>query len=274
MMTPYKRAMSSLALSLQARERIEGRLRRKPVRRRAVRPAVTAAVLLALVLGTTAMADGVFSHDIPAAIVQSLTPVRLSDTSQGITMTVQSAGVEDGVFTAYITMQDQRGGGRLARGVGIYDSYRINTPFRSDLVASGCTPLGYDEASQSYGFLVQIRARDGQNHPLDFSNGRFTWQLLLEQERGQATALRPDWSGVPLVPVDTAQYILGGSGKDFETYSGWLAGGEALTLQPGGWEMPLIEGVSISAAGFMGDQFHLSFALTAMGRTTTAGSIC
>ena len=104
MMTPYKRAMSSLALSPQARERIEGRLRRKPVRRRAVRPAVTAAVLLALVLGTTAMADGVFSHDIPAAIVQSLTPVRLSDTSQGITMTVQSAGVEDGVFTAYITM--------------------------------------------------------------------------------------------------------------------------------------------------------------------------
>ncbi|MDE6900488.1 MAG: hypothetical protein K2P15_05365 [Oscillospiraceae bacterium] len=260
MMTPYKRAMSSLALSPQARERIEGRLRRKPVRRRAVRPAVTAAVLLALVLGTTAMADGVFSHDIPAAIVQSLTPVRLSDTSQGITMTVQSAGVEDGVFTAYITMQDQRGGGRLARGVGIYDSYRINTPFRSDLVASGCTPLGYDEASQSYGFLVQIRARDGQNHPLDFSNGRFTFsvrQLLLEQERGQATAFRPDWSGVPLVPVDTAQYILGGSGKDFETYSGWLAGGEALTLQPGGWEMPLIEGVSISAAGFMGDQFHL-----------------
>ena len=190
MMTPYKRAMSSLALSPQARERIEGRLRRKPVRRRAVRPAVTAAVLLALVLGTTAMADGVFSHDIPAAIVQSLTPVRLSDTSQGITMTVQSAGVEDGVFTAYITMQDQRGGGRLARGVGIYDRYRINTPFRSDLVASGCTPLGYDEASQSYGFLVQIRARDGQNHPLDFSNGRFTFsvrQLLLEQERGQAT---------------------------------------------------------------------------------------
>ena len=149
MMTPYKRAMSSLALSPQARERIEGRPRRKPVRRRAVRPAVTAAVLLALVLGTTAMADGVFSHDIPAAIVQSLTPVRLSDTSQGITMTVQSAGVEDGVFAAYITMQDQRGGGRLARGVGIYDSYRINTPFRSDLVASGCTPLGYDEASQS-----------------------------------------------------------------------------------------------------------------------------
>ena len=37
MMTPYKRAMSSLALSPQARERIEGRLRRKPVRRRAVR---------------------------------------------------------------------------------------------------------------------------------------------------------------------------------------------------------------------------------------------
>ena len=118
----------------------------------------------------------------------------------------------------------------------------------------GCGGIG--------GYLIELLSRLGVGYikaidPDVFDESNLNRQLLLEQERGQATAFRPDWSGVPLVSVDTAQYILGGSGKDFETYSGWLAGGEALTLQPGGWEMPLIEGVSISAAGFMGDQFHL-----------------
>ena len=30
-----------------------------------------------------------------------------------------------------------------------------------------------------------------------------------------------------------------------------------LVLQPGGWELQITDGVSISAAGFMGEQFHL-----------------
>lgn len=36
-------------------------------------------------------------------------------------------------------------------------------------------------------------------------------------------------------------------------------------LQPGSWEVPVTEGVSISAAGFMGDQFHLQLRFDNIG---------
>lgn len=260
MRSHYKQAMDSLSLSPEARERIGTKLSR-PRRRVRLRPAaVAAAAVLLLALGTTAMASGIFDHDIPSAIAQSLEPVQLSSTSQGITMAVQSAVVEDGIFTAYITMEDEQEGGRLAQGVDFYDSYRIHTPYRSEVVTSGCQPLGYDEKSGSYGFLVRIQAKDGNGRTLDFSGDKFTFsvrQLLLGQTKGQAVSLRPDWSGVPLSPAGTARYILGGSGEDFKTYGGWTSGGEALVLQSGGWELPVMEGVSVSAAGFMGEQFHL-----------------
>ena len=108
MRSHYRQAMDSLSLSPEASARIREKLR--PSKRRIrLRPAVVAAAaVLVLILGTTAMASGIFYHDIPDAIAQSLEPIQLSSSSQGITMTVQSATVEDGMFTAYITMQDEQ----------------------------------------------------------------------------------------------------------------------------------------------------------------------
>ena len=160
MRSHYKRAMDALALSPEARGRIQDKLSH-PRRRVRFRPAaVAAAVVLVLALGAAA-AGGAALHELPAVIIQSLQPVRLSDTDKGITMTVQSAAVEDGVFRAYITLTDERGGDRLAQGVGFRDSYRIDAPFSADLLACGCEPLGYDAFSESYGYLVTIGAKDG-----------------------------------------------------------------------------------------------------------------
>lgn len=260
MRSHYRQAMDALTLSPEARERIGTKLRR-PRRGMRFRPAaVAAAAVLVLALGATAAASGVALHELPAVIIQSLQPVRLSDTDKGITMTVQSAAVEDGVFRAYITLTDERGGDRLAQGVDFYDSYRIGAPFGASLLACSCEPLGYDEFSESCGYLVTIRAKDGAGHSVDFSNKKFTFsvrKLLWGQTGGQLAALRPDWSTVPRFPADTTRYILGGSGESFKTYSGWTSGGEALVLQPGGWELRVTDGVSISAAGFVGEQFHL-----------------
>lgn len=260
MRSHYKQAMDALALSPEARGRIQAKLSH-PRRHVRFRPAViAAAAVLVLALGATAAAGGAALHELPAAIIQSLQPVRLSDTDWGITMTVQSAAVENGVFRAYITLTDERGGDRLAQGVDFRDSYRIDAPFSADLLACGCEPLGYDAFSESYGYLVTIGAKDGAGHPVDFSGKKFTFsvrKLLWGQTRGQLAALRPDWSTVPPFPADTARYILGGSGEGFQTYSGWTSGGEALVLQPGGWQLQITDGVSISAAGFMGEQFHL-----------------
>ena len=260
MRSHYKQAMEALTLSPEARERIGTKLRR-PRRGMRFRPAaVAAAAVLVLALGATAAASGVALHELPAAVLQSLQPVRLSDTDQGITMTVQSATVENGVFTAYITLTDDEGRSRLEQGADFYDSYRISAPFGASLLTGGCEPLGYDAFSESYGYLITIKAKDGAGGAVDFSNKKFTFsarQLLVGQVGGQIVALRPDWSGVPLSADTAARYILGGSGEDFKTYSGWTSGGKALVLQPGGWELRVTEGVSISAAGFVGEQFHL-----------------
>ncbi|MDE7260669.1 MAG: hypothetical protein K2N78_01195 [Oscillospiraceae bacterium] len=261
MRSHYKRAMDSITLSPEAVARIQKKLHRSAITKR-LRPAVVLAVaaVLALVLGTTAAANGLALHELPAAIVQNLQPVQLSDTDQDISMTVQSATVEDGIFTAYITMTDERGGDRLAQGVDFYDSYRISTPYGASMMSLGCQPLGYDEFSGSYGYLVTIKAKDDAGRAVDFSNRKFTFsarQLLLGQKKAQPVVLSPDWSSMPIISPDAKYYILGGGGEGFESYSGWTTLGEALVLQPGSWEVPVMEGVSISAAGFMGGQFHL-----------------
>lgn len=256
MRSHYKQAMEALTLSPEARERIGAKLSR-PRRRVSFRPAVVAAALV-LALGATAAASGVFYHDIPSAIAQSLEPVQLSSTSQGITMTVQSAVVEDGVFTAYITMEDEQDSGRLTSGVDFYDSYRINTPYRASEVSSFYRSLGYDEVSGTYGFLVQIQSKDDGGRTLDFSGDKFTFsvrQLLLGQVKSEP-ALTLDWDAVPDDSPTVRKYIFGRNlveGRDLPL----AEDGTALILQPGALDVPVVDGVAITAAGFLDGLFHL-----------------
>ena len=259
MRSHYKQAMETLTLSPEARERIGTKLRR-PRRGMRFRPAaVAAAAVLVLALGATAAASGVFYHDIPSAIAQSLEPVQLSSTSQGITMTVQSAVVENGVFTAYITMEDEQGGGRLDQGVDFYDSYKINTPYRANETLSGYQALGYDGESGSYGFLIQVQAKDEDGRTLDFSKGKLTFsvrQLLLEQTKSEPE-LTLDWASLPIEPQTEQKYCLGGSHREGYEMPRRNPEGMVDFLQPGTMDIPVAEGVVITAGGFLDGRLHL-----------------
>lgn len=258
MKSHYKQAMDSLSLSPEASSRIQAELCR-PRRRMRFRPAAVVAAVLILALGTTAMASGIFNHDIPAAIAQSLEPVQLSSTSQDITMTVQSAVVEDGVFSAYITMEDEQDGGRLAQGVDFYDSYQINTPYRASEVLSGYLPLGYDEQSGSYGFLIQIQAKDGDGRTLDFSKDKFTFsvrQLMLGQMKREPE-LSLDWSSLPAEVQTEQKYCLGGSHLEGYTMPQRHPDGMVDFLQSGTMDIPVTDGVTITAGGFLDGRLHL-----------------
>ncbi|MBD5149433.1 MAG: hypothetical protein HDT18_03475 [Oscillibacter sp.] len=260
MISHYKQAMDSLSLSPEARGRIAGKLRR-PNRLVKFRPAAiaAAAAALVLILGTTAAAGGIALHELPAAIIQSLQPVRLSDTDQGITMTVQSASAEDGVFTAYITMTDERGGQRLAQGVDFYDSYRINMPYGASATTSGCTPLGYDEFSESYGFLVNIQVMDDNWRTVDFSNKKFTFsvrQLMLGQNRTKPE-VSLDWDDLPNEPHTQQKYCYGGSYSEGYELPQGFPGGMVDFLQPGTMDVPVTDGVTITAGGFLDSRLHL-----------------
>lgn len=260
MISHYKQAMDSLSLSPEARGRIEGRLRR-PNRLVKFRPAAiaAAAAVLVLILGTTAGAGGIALHELPTAIIQSLQPVQLSDTDQGITMTVQSAAVEDGVFTAYITMTDERGGDRLAHGVNFYDSYRIGIPYGASMMMSGCQPLGYDEFSGSYGYLVTIRAKDDAGRAVDFSNRKFTFsarQLMLGQNRTKPE-VSLDWNALPTEPHTQQKYCLGGSCSKGYELPQRSPNGMVAFLRPGTMDVPVTDSVTITAGGFRDGKFHL-----------------
>ncbi len=259
MRSHYRQAMDSLSLSPEADARIRAKLR--PSKRRIrLRPAVVAAAaVLVLILGTTAMASGIFYHDIPDAIAQSLEPIQLSSSSQGITMTVQSATVEDGMFTAYITMQDEQDGERLSQGVDFYDSYRISTPYRASEVFSGYRPLGYDEQSGSYGFLVQIQAKDENGRTLDFSKDKFTFsvrQLMLGQTKSEPE-LSLDWSSLPAEPQTEQKYCPGFSHQEGYEMPQRYPDGTADFLRPGTMDVPVADGVTITAGGFLDGKLHL-----------------
>ena len=240
MRSHYKRAMDELALSPEARDRIQDKLAH-PRRRVRFRPAAFAAAAAAiLVLGTSAMASGVFYHDVPAAIAQRLEPVQLSCTSQDITITVQSATVENGVFRAYITMEDELDSERLAQGVEFYDFYKISTPYRANETISGYQALGYDEESGTYGFLIQVQAKDEDGRKLDLSKDKLTFsvqQLLLEQEETEPE-FTLDWDALPDEAPAVRKYIFGRhlvEGRELPL----AEDGTALILQPGGSALKL-----------------------------------
>ena len=214
---------------------------------------------LILVLGTTAAASGIAIHELPGVIMQSLQPVRLSDTDQGITMTVQSASAEDGVFTAYITMTDEQGGKRLAQGVDFYDSYRVNMPYGASTITSGCTPLGYDELSESYGFLVNIQFEDDDGRTIDFSNKKFIFSLRhLFLGQSQTKPVLPlDRNTLPTEPLTQPKYCYGGSHSEGYELPQGFPGGMVDFLQPGTMDVPVADGVTITAGGFRDGKLHL-----------------
>ena len=265
MKSRYKQAMDTINLSPGATARIRYKLRH-PVKTVRLRPAaVLVAAVLVLVLGTTAAASGVFYHDIPAAIAQSLEPIQLSSTSQGITMTVQSASVEDGVLTAYITMEDLEGD-RLRDGVDLYDSFHINTPYRTAIVISGWRPLGFDEESGTYGHLVTVQPKDSSGKKLNFEGKHFTFsinQLLLGQTK-TTPALTMDWSALPETPATVRKYIYGLNHAADEKLP-LFDDGTALLLQPGTVNVPVTDGVTISAAGFLDGKFRLQLQFDNLG---------
>lgn len=256
MMTHYRRAMDHITLPGEARGRIQASLCR-PARSPRRRTVLILAAALVLLLGGTALAGGIFYHDLPAAIVQRLTPVQRSDTDQGITMTVQSVSAEEGVFTAYITLEDIRED-RLRDGADLFDSYRMGPIFREDVVSLGCEPLGFDQDSGTYGYLITIRPKDGLGRALNFTGRKFTFsirQLMLGQTKTEAV-LPMDWSRLPAVPATARRELAGRSWSDgYEPPA--FSDGAALLLQPGSYDVEAAPGVTLTAAGFLDGRLRL-----------------
>ncbi len=132
--------------------------RRRPVRWIAVLAAVLA---LTVAMAATAAAYTDAGHAIlyalsPAA-AQALKPVNESCEKNGVRMTVDSAVIENN--TAYIRIDMTDLAGDLFDGsIDLNDSYSVDRGFDC---AGSCTKEGYDEATRTVTYLVQLAPMDG-----------------------------------------------------------------------------------------------------------------
>lgn len=222
---------------------------------------MAAAICLAFGLISTgaASAYGYFYHRMPEEVAGSLQPVKLTHTSQDITMTVQYASVEDGTLAVYLTLEDISGEDRLAQGVDFYHSYEVNKPDGTAETIYKYRSLGYDEDSRTYGFLVEIIPSGESGNALYFQNQQYTLsvgQLLLAQLETEPL-LQPDWSTLPANPdVCMRSCFVWG---DINNYNRRIQTSNNMmqVLCSGSLELPIAEGFTVTAAGFLDDGFHV-----------------
>jgi len=262
MRSHYKHAMEKLSLSSGALEKIQAQAAgpcRRIFPRRYV--SIAAAFCVAVVLLSTGVAGayGYFFHEIPDEVARFLQPIKLSHTSQDITMTIQYASVEKGTLTMYVTMEDISGKNRLAEGVDFHHSYRIERPEAADSILYCYKSLGYDESSHTYGFLIEIKPTNENGDVLYFQNQQYmlsVGQLLLAQVQTELS-LSPDWSTLPMEsdswfrPSNESGYV---NSYHRKVYS---SDGTVEVLMPGSWGLPVTEGFTITAAGFLDNGFHI-----------------
>ena len=164
---------------------------RARIRRPGRRTVLLAAALAALLIWGAAALGGDFFRSVSAALVQDLTPIRLSDTDQGIVMSVQSVTEKDGAFHVRIALRDELGD-RLREGADLFDVYRSGI---RRAVSLACEPLGFDAKTGSSGLIVVIRPGDSR----DLEGEKFTLsvtQLMLGQTVTE-TVLPVDWGNLP-----------------------------------------------------------------------------
>ncbi len=164
---------------------------RDRIRRPGRRTVLLAAALAALLIWGAAALGGDFFRSVSAALVQDLTPIRLSDTDQGIVMSVQSVTEKDGAFHVRIALRDELGD-RLREGADLFDVYRSGI---RRAVSLTCEPLGFDAGTGSSGLIVVIRPEDSR----DLEGEKFTLsvtQLMLGQTVTE-TVLPVDWGNLP-----------------------------------------------------------------------------
>ena len=274
----YRRAMEHIRLSPPARENIQSALERPRHRRRLERPALIAAAA-AVVLTVSAAAAAmqmVFFHNLPEDVAETMQPVNRSITRSGITLTVQSASVEDGRFRAYITLKDEEGDRLSEDAIDMsccevynltqeewgFDEIPIRAADSFHAYYSGFIPcvragsLSYDEESDTYGFLLEVY--DAGGRPLPFPNSHFMVHvsgLEIEGEIMEAV-FYPQWPDASQeakrahVDLRRVNAQLGGNPPD------WLKEGVDL-LVPGETGLQMTENHDISAIGWVDGKLHI-----------------
>lgn len=274
----YRRAMEHIRLSPPARENLQSALERPRHRRSLERPALIAAAA-AVVLTVSAAAAAmqmVFFHNLPEDVAETMQPVNRSITRSGITLTVQSASVEDGKFRAYVTLKDEAGD-RLSEDainmsccevynltqeewglseipIRVADSF--HTYYSDFIPCVQASSLSYDDESGTFGFLLEVYDMNGR--PLPFPNRHFMVHVSGLEIEGEImeVVFSPQWPDASQEAKRAHVDLFGRCGNPPLEDSTWLKEGADLIVP---WEtgLQVTENHDISAIGWVDGKLHI-----------------
>lgn len=229
-------------------------------RRGPARPAVLVlAACLCLMLAVPALAarsDGMYEalYAISPATAQFFRPINLTDEDNGIQMEVVSAYIHENVAEIYIALRDLDGE-RVDRTTDLFDSYSIRRSFNC---SAGCQPAGYDEATGTAYFLIQMK--EWGNRSIEGEKITFDLKEFLSHKQVYENVEVPiDLTAVPQGEATLAEYVTGGGG------TGYTASVQEQTppiLVPGQprEEFP-VEGIDLTGIGYVDGKLHLQTAV-------------
>lgn len=226
------------------------------IKRRWIKPVITAATLLLFLLAPlpTAVALGSDTayqtlYFLSPSAAQTFKPIHKSCTDNGIKMEMISASIEGSKASFYISLQDLEGKG-LDSTVDLFDSYSINCPYDS---TGYCSFSEYDETTNTAYFLVNIERMDGKkirNNKITFS----VRELILGKENYEGILSDIDLTNVPYEPhTQSSLPYRGASFKyeepDYKNFR-YLIPAESSLASP-------VDGVSITGIGYIDGALHI-----------------
>ena len=232
--------------------------------------ALAAAMLLVFAMSVSALAaaDIGSAYDLLYAvsptIAQSLKPVRMACEDQGILFELISADVVGSEAKALVSVRDLEGD-RIDATTDLFDSYSINTPFAC---IGTCKNISYDAEAKTATFLISISQENGR----DIAGEKLTFRVREMISRKQTyDAALPELNLNALEAAAgtfTPSDIRGGGGADYAAQRE-----DFQALVSAGTVCAPVDGVAVTAAGYVAGKLHIQVRYDAILETDNHGYV-
>lgn len=244
---------------------------KKPVFRKLCRTAVAACIIFFIAIPATAGYDWQFYsllYSFMPERAEFFSPVELSCEDNGIKMEVVASYIHDDSAEIYIAITDLIGG-RIDETIDLFDSYDINTIFDTEAY---CEKVSYNADTSTATFLVTVIQDNGlklKNEKITFSLkqilcGKQQYEGVIENYEMGSITDRPETRIMDIVSCGSADKLL------FEKYS---RADKTEMLVPQGVLAQPTDGVTLTAAGYIGDELHIQVKYDDVKHTDNHGFI-
>ena len=234
--------------------------------------ASVAAIVICFTLAVPALAATVPAfyevlYSISPATAQFFKPVQKSCEDNGIRMDVVAAHISKDTAEIYISMQDLEGT-RIDETTDLFDSYNINTPFDC---SGHCEFVSYDPTTKTATFLITVEHWNEQK--IEGKKLTFNVRNLLSNKQNFAGVIADiDLANTDLTTMTQIVEPRGIGGAEFAEQDNSNKNSLAVLKADQSIAFP-IDGVMITAVGYVNDNFHVQVYYENIHKTDNHGAI-